>query len=129
MKREEQQTQIAIIEFADLWNVHIPDIGMTRIGEYLFHIPNGGKRNKVEAAIFKAMGVRAGVWDLLLMIPTKTHHGLFMETKAGRNGLTESQIKFMGRAQAMGYGTAEVRAVDEFRDAVLYYLCGKPERL
>ena len=29
-----------------------------------FHVPNGGKRNRREAARFKAMGVKAGVLDI-----------------------------------------------------------------
>lgn len=32
----------------------------------IFHIPNGGKRGKTEAARFKAMGVVAGVPDLFV---------------------------------------------------------------
>jgi hypothetical protein len=30
------------------------------------HVPNGGRRSKAEAGAFKAMGVRAGVPDLLI---------------------------------------------------------------
>lgn len=32
-----------------------------------FHVPNGGGRSRVEAAILKGMGVRAGVPDLIFI--------------------------------------------------------------
>jgi hypothetical protein len=35
----------------------------------VFHIPNGGKRGKIEAAIMKGMGVVAGVPDLCVVRP------------------------------------------------------------
>lgn len=33
-----------------------------------FHVPNGGKRTKAEAGRFKAMGVKAGVPDLVVFV-------------------------------------------------------------
>jgi hypothetical protein len=32
-------------------------------GLVYFHVPNGGSRGKIEAAKFKAMGVRPGVYE------------------------------------------------------------------
>ena len=32
-----------------------------------FHAPNGGGRSKVEAAIFKGLGVKPGVPDLIIL--------------------------------------------------------------
>jgi hypothetical protein len=48
-----------------------------------WHTPNGGWRSPVEAAIFKSLGVRAGVADLLLL-----HDGQFfaLELKAPAGG-------------------------------------------
>ena len=37
--------------------------------ELLYHVPNGGSRNKAEASKLKRMGVRAGVPDLVLPVP------------------------------------------------------------
>lgn len=37
----------------------------------LFHVPNGGNRNAREAMKLKAMGVTAGIPDLLLISPAK----------------------------------------------------------
>lgn len=48
--------------------------------------PNGGRRNKAEAAKLKAMGVRKGIPDLFLPIPRQGYHGLYIETKKIKNG-------------------------------------------
>lgn len=47
----------------------------------LFHIPNGGKRTKIEASRLKAMGVLPGVPDLFLALPLGGYHGMFIEIK------------------------------------------------
>ena len=53
---------------------------------YLHHSPNGGFRNASEAAKFKAMGVRAGFPDLVLLVPRGKRPFLAIELKYGRNG-------------------------------------------
>ena len=35
-------------------------------GVFAFHCPNGGKRSKIEASIFKGLGVKAGIPDVLI---------------------------------------------------------------
>lgn len=39
----------------------------------VFHVPNGGGRSKAEAGILKAMGVLAGMPDLLIIGPERWH--------------------------------------------------------
>jgi len=46
----------------------------------VFHIPNGGGRSKAEAGILKAMGVLAGMPDLLVIGPGR--HVTALEIKA-----------------------------------------------
>lgn len=53
-----------------------------RLSDYLFHIPNGGSRNIIEATKLKKMGVKAGVPDLQLIVPNGEVHGLWIELKA-----------------------------------------------
>ncbi|MEY4932682.1 MAG: hypothetical protein RLZZ403_1002 [Pseudomonadota bacterium] len=38
-------------------------------GALVFHVPNGGKRSRAEAGIFKGLGVLAGVPDLIILWP------------------------------------------------------------
>lgn len=57
-----------------------------------FHVPNGGKRSKREAAKFVAMGVRAGVHDLVVLLDKGVT--VFIEVKVGKGVLSKSQEKF-----------------------------------
>lgn len=54
-----------------------------------FHVPNGGYRNPKEAAKFKAIGVRAGVPDLVIL--PANGKACFIELKADKGNLTEPQ--------------------------------------
>jgi hypothetical protein len=49
--------------------------------DFLFAIPNGGRRNVREAARLKKQGVKAGVSDLFFAYPVAGKHGLWIEMK------------------------------------------------
>ena len=70
---------------------------------WMFAIPNGGLRNKATAGKLRAEGVRAGVADVFVPIPSGGYHGLFLEMKFGRNKLTELQQEFFEYATQQGY--------------------------
>lgn len=101
MKNTEHQIQCALISWWGLQhkNYNLPEFA-------LFSIPNGSKRNPVTGAILKREGVRRGVVDLFLSAPTKTHHGLFIEMKAGTNKPSVEQREFLGHALTQGYQCA-----------------------
>ena len=66
-KRSEDTEQIQVINWAH-WNIEkYPE------PKWLHHIPNGGRRDRVEAAKLKEMGVKAGVSDLCLPYPKGIH--------------------------------------------------------
>lgn len=78
----------------------------------LHHSPNGGKRNEIEAAKFKRMGVRAGFPDLWISLGDgKTG---FIELKFGKNGLTLSQQNYRDFLKKEGHQWALCRSLDEF---------------
>ncbi len=68
---------------------------------YFFHVPNGGKRGKIEAAIFKALGVKPGVADLVVLIPRG--RCCFVELKAEGGRLNGAQEAFARRVADMGF--------------------------
>jgi len=78
-------------------------------GLVFFHVPNGGFRNKSEAALLKAMGTRAGVSDLILV-----HGGKFfaLELKAQGGRASEEQLAFIADIDREGAYTALATGVD-----------------
>lgn len=98
-----------------------------------FHVPNGGKRSKVEAGIFKAMGVMPGVADLLIFWSVsvvhdvvKTKHGKILpilqggaiELKAGKNTVTDAQKVFREWWTALGGKYALCRSLEDVQKAL-----------
>jgi VRR-NUC domain len=68
-------------------------------GVVWWHTPNGGKRDRIEAARFKGMGVRSGVADLVLV-----HRGSVyaIELKSATGRPTTSQMEWMSAFNAAG---------------------------
>ena len=89
---------------------------------YLHHSPNGGFRNASEAAKFKAMGVRAGFPDLVLLVPRGKRPFLAIELKYGRNGQSERQKAYQRALEAVGARYVVVRSLEEFCQVVDEYL-------
>lgn len=73
------------------------------------HVPNGGKRKPVEAAIFKGLGVRSGASDLLLWHDGKS---FALELKAPGGGATESQLEFLADMEQAGAYTCLAEGLD-----------------
>lgn len=98
VNRVEQQTQIALLQWAELVQV-----GAHPLAEWLHHSPNGGARSKAEAGIFKAMGVKAGWPDLVLPIATSKYSHGYWELKAGPlEKPSEKQIERHAMLRAAG---------------------------
>jgi VRR-NUC domain len=78
-------------------------------GLIFFHVPNGGYRNKSEAVLLKAMGVRAGVSDLILF-----HSGRLycLEIKAKGGRASEEQLAFISDIDRAGAYTALATGLD-----------------
>lgn len=88
----------------------------------LFAIPNGGWRNKIEAANLKRQGVRAGVADLILLFPKGGHGSLCIEMKYKKGRQQESQKDWQRIAEAAGNKYVVCRTLDEFMREVKNYL-------
>ena len=82
-------------------------------GSRLFHVPNGGSRNKQEAVKFKQMGVKAGVSDLCLPYPKGIYCGLFIEMKYGNNRQQDTQKEFLADMAAAGHFVATCYSAEE----------------
>jgi len=78
-----------------------------------FHPANGGKRNPIEAAKFKAMGVTAGVADLVF-INDFNFPMVFCELKVGKGKQSPEQIEFQQKVEKRGHKYVLIRTQDEF---------------
>jgi hypothetical protein len=62
--------------------------------KWIHAIPNGEHRDIRTAVRLKAAGVKRGIPDIFVPWGTATHHGLYIECKAGKNKLTKEQADF-----------------------------------
>ncbi len=133
MIHREDSEQRAVIAWAKLVSIP-PGLALyagAKLGDYLFAIPNGGARNRIEAARLVGLGVRAGVSDLFFSFPspdTPYKHGLYIEMKAPKphaSRVTDKQIVFLSRMAGAGYETTVCYGFDEARRAFSDYLMCK----
>ena len=116
MKRSEDTEQMHVCNWAT-WNVNrYPEL------KWLYHIPNGGSRNRLEAVKLKRMGVLSGVPDIELNVSRGGYHGLFIEMKVGMNKPTENQIEMMEELSAQGYLCRVCWSGDDAIDVIKEYL-------
>ena len=78
------------------------------------HIPTGGRRSPIEAAIFKSLGVRVGSPDLLII---RAGQPLFLELKAPGRKLSSAQIECHAALQRAG---AQIETVDNIEAALAF---------
>lgn len=81
-------------------------------------IGHGGGGPK-HGARLKAMGVKAGVPDILIV--HKGGHAFFIELKAGRGRASKMQLKVWYTLQALETRTAAVKSLAELASTLLYW--------
>jgi hypothetical protein len=72
--RPEQAIQRAVLQHLEI---------RAKLGTFWFHVGNGGWRTPVEAAVFKGLGVKAGVPDLIIIREGRCY-GLELKADGGR---------------------------------------------
>jgi hypothetical protein len=100
MARPEQVIQRNV--FAHLRQRGVP-------GMFAFHVPNGGYRRPIEAAIMKGLGVKAGVPDVICI-----HRGQIfaMELKSAGGRATAKQRETIAAMEAAGAHTCIAEGLD-----------------
>lgn len=100
-QRPEEALHMAVARFLD---VALPSDALW------WHTPNGGKRSKVEAGKFKAMGVRAGFHDIAIL-----WNGIFrtIELKPRGRHLSPDQRDMGARIVAAGADWDICRSLDD----------------
>jgi hypothetical protein len=88
----------------------------------LYHIPNGGKRDKGTAVKLYRQGVKAGVPDLHLPVARGGYHGLYIELKVGKNKTTEKQKEWIAELNKQGYLAIVCYGWEEAAEQLINYL-------
>lgn len=113
----EAKEQKALFEWADRAKGRYPAL------RWLFHIPNGGSRNLIEARHLKEQGVKAGVPDIFLPCPNPIHMGLFIELKRRERGeVSKAQREWIAELNKAGYRAVVCKGWEEARDEIMKYL-------
>jgi hypothetical protein len=112
----EEDLQRACVEWAELASGRYPLL------RRLIHVPNGGKRSKGEAGKMKAMGVKKGVLDLLLPLPSGRYPGFAVELKAPGGKTTPEQDEWLEDFHQAGWLTGVCYSLQEFIDLAMRFL-------
>jgi hypothetical protein len=110
----ESQEQATLFEWARLMENRYPELRL------MYHIPNGGLRNKPVAVTLTAQGVRRGVPDICLPVARHEFHGLYIELKRLKGGKVSQEqadwillLKEQGYKAEVCYGFADAKNVLE----------------
>lgn len=126
-RADEHFHQVCFFEFLRMeWRDHYASC---------YAIPNGGTRNRVEAANMKMEGVKAGVCDVFCGVPMLHHAkhpggrdalyaGLYVEMKrpVGSYGLSDKQAEFMTAQKGRGYAVGVAYGWFQAVGLWLYYV-------
>ena len=113
----EAQEQAALFRWAAYSRVKYPALDL------LFAIPNGGSRNPIEGRHLKEQGVKAGIPDICLPVPSRHHTALYIELKRRKGGrVSEAQKKVMFKLRKYGNMAVVCYGWEEARDTILNYL-------
>lgn len=95
----EAQHQAAVIKWSQQPHIRRqwPELSL------LYHIPNGGTRDPIEAKHLKQQGVKPGVPDLCLPVPHGKYHGLYIEMKTPEGRTSRDQDWWGEHLSVQGY--------------------------
>lgn len=110
---ESKIQQTCVLWFRYQWREYTP---------LLWAVPNGARTSVTQARILKAEGMRAGVADLVLSVPAKGYHGLFIEMKTPQGRQSDTQKAFQKAVETQGYKYIIVRSFDCFKGEINDYL-------
>lgn len=81
----------------------------------LFSVPNGGKRDRREAALLKSTGLYPGVADLVFLYRRQTY---FLELKTEKGVQSTVQKDWQSKVKEHGFNYYIIRRTLEFRYAI-----------
>lgn len=117
MNSSEAVHQKIIIEWCEWQKTKYPELDM------IFHITNEGKRSKRTGAELKRMGLKRGIPDICLPVPSNEYNGLWIELKADKTKrLTKEQKEWLEKLNRYGYKALRCNGADEAIETIKDYL-------
>lgn len=111
-KRSEFDEQRAVV----MWfRMQFPDY-------LIYHIPNGGYRNPIEARNLKLSGVLGGIPDLHIPVAKGMFHGMYIEMKAENGRLSTVQSNMLNKLNDLGHFALCAYGFNEARGAIMDYM-------
>lgn len=105
MKYDETQLQVMLARWLDSKNIfYFASLAGVNLGARV-----GGMR--------KRMGCKAGVHDLIILVPRGKYHGMTLELKIEGGDATKNQIEFRERATTQGYYSVIMPVTMRFQEA------------
>lgn len=96
-RTSEGDHQLRLMRWAYKQSLTVPELAL------LYHVPNGGARDRSTGARMKLEGVKAGVPDLHLPVARKGYHGLWLELKAEGGRTSPEQDKWLADLKDQGH--------------------------
>ena len=93
----------------------------------MYHIPNEGKRSKAAGGRMCAEGLKAGVPDICLPVPTGIYHGLYIEMKRAGGKATGAQKQWIQLLSEQGYRAEICQGFETAALVIMEYLGMKGE--
>lgn len=88
----------------------------------MYHIPNEGKRSRATGGRMKAEGLKAGVPDICLPVPTANYHGLYIEMKRIGGRPSKPQKQWIQLLAGQGYQAAVCFGFEHAAQTIMEYL-------
>ena len=117
---KEAEEQSMLFNWADWKSYKYPEL------QLMYHVPNGGSRNKIEAARLKAQGVKPGVPDICLPVARSGYHGLYIELKRQEGGrVSDNQMVMLQNLADQGYAVSVCKGWKAASKVIKDYLEGE----
>lgn len=95
----------------------------------LYHTPNEGKRSYITAARMKAEGMRKGVPDIVLAVPSSGYGALYIELKTAKGRVSREQLDFLSLLDRCGNKAVLCRGWVAAKAVIEEYLQGRGKPL
>ena len=113
----ERQVQVAVADYMDRHSF---------FRDFWLHVPNE-RSDKVQAALLKREGVKAGVPDILVIRPARGFVGMALELKrpnAPPSSLSQAQRMWLEQFDRMGWYATVAKGVDAALEKLRWYALG-----